>query len=100
MLERAVGTEPKERRFQPKKPSSDPVVWAWGYGSLREYKRKVSAGAGKDYSRVDMGAEAIHRGDQSPSHLASAQADGELVLPDLRIPEREERRLPRQCNSQ
>ena len=64
------------------------------------YKRKVSAGAGKDYSRVDMGAEAIHRGDQSPSHLASAQADGELVLPDVRIPEREERRLPRQCNSQ
>ena len=60
----------------------------------------MSAGAGKDYSRVDMGAEAIHRGDQSPSHLASAQADGELVLPDVRIPEREERRLPRQCNSQ
>ena len=60
----------------------------------------MSAGAGKDYSRVDMGAEAIHRGDQSPSHLASAQADGELVLPDVRIPEREERRLPRQCNTQ
>lgn len=52
--------------------SSDQVV---GTGILkpgREFKRKVSAGAGKDYLRADMGAEAIHRGDQPfPSCLCS-----------------------------
>ena len=36
----------------------------------------------------------------SSTNSLKEQQNGEHVLPDVRIPEREERRLPRQCNSQ
>lgn len=86
-LERAVGTEPKERTDS--SPRSLLLTKWCGHGDTeawREFKRKVSAGAGKDYSRADMGAEAIHRGDQPfPSCLCSGWWRTSCQCPEERV---------------
>lgn len=86
-LERAVGTEPKERTDS--SPRSLLLTKWCGHGDTeawREFKRKVSAGAGKDYSRVDMGAEAIHGGDQPfPSCLCSGWWRTYCQCPEERV---------------
>ena len=86
-LERAVGTEPKERTDS--SPRSLLLTKWCGHGDTeawREFKRKVSAGAEKDYSRVDMGAEAIHGGDQPfPSCLCSGWWRTYCQCPEERV---------------
>lgn len=74
-LEGAVGTEPKERTDSNKPSLTKWIIRRRGYWSLREFKRKVSAGAGRIQEQIWV--QKLFTEATSPSHPA-VQADGEL----------------------